>query len=54
MRSEYTGENGDEYTKKGRMWEVASRYNNQSVELNGYVTIVKRKKVKKYKRLGVL
>lgn len=54
MKSEYTGENGDEYTNKGRMWEIARRYNNQSVRLNGYFTIVKRKNVKKYKRLGVL
>ncbi len=49
VNKEFLGGNVDQYTNKGRIWEIADRYNKESKKLNGKV---KRKKVKKYKNWG--
>lgn len=50
----YFGDNSDQYTKQDKIWHVAKRHNQQSKELNGHVTVVRRRKVKSVKRVGVL
>lgn len=48
------GGNDGMYTGVGKMWEIAKRYNDKSKALNGHCAVVRRKKVKSVKRIGIL
>lgn len=50
----HLGGNDGMYTGVGKMWEMAKRYNDKSKALNGHCTVVRRKKVKSVKRIGIL
>lgn len=47
--NQFTGSNTDAYTNRGRMEDIARRHNQKSIELNGAVTCVRRRKVSKDK-----
>lgn len=52
----FTGSNADSYTGQGKIWEIAKRFNEKSLEQNGNVTSVRRRVVSKnkYEPVGVL
>lgn len=52
--SDFNGGNDDSYTGSGHIWEIAKRFNDQSILMNGHVTVVRRRQVTKTRRVGVL
>jgi hypothetical protein len=54
VNKEFLGGNVDQYTNKGRIWEIADRYNKESKKLNGKVTSRNKKFVKQCERVGIL
>lgn len=50
----FSGSNDDQYTKQGKIWEIAKRHNDKTIELYGRVTVVRRRQVESVKRVGVL
>lgn len=50
----FSGSNNDQYTNQGKIWEIATRHNTETIELYGRVTVVRRRKVESVKRVGVL
>ena len=54
MKAEFFGSNSDQYTNQDLIWKIAERYNKQSKQDNGHATVVRRKQVKEYIRVGIL
>ena len=51
---DFVGSNADSHTGKGKSWKMATRHNQKSKELNGHVTVCRKRKVNSYKSVGVL
>jgi hypothetical protein len=47
MLKMFNGKNDDMYDGIGKIWQIAHRHNQKSIEINGAVTCVKRRKVSK-------
>ena len=56
IQANWMGGNTDSYTNRGKIWNQAKRFNQQSIDTNGSVTCVRRRKVdeSKYEPVGLL
>jgi hypothetical protein len=54
FNDDFCGGNSDQYSDKGKIWEDAKAFNEQSKEENGHTTVVRRKQVESYRRVGLL